>query len=505
MTGEHVDAVAEAYALIEAAQGELDPGQVDDAAARIGRPEWWDVQVLLHFARSLATREAGEDDSGHVLAMIDMAAALDDPALLALALAVSAARKVETPRPLDLGESAAGPLVRAAVLLDDEDSLVVHRAAALIEVACVAHALGLWELAFEYYDRTREALDADDDPRWRDTTDRQRTVLAANRIELLLDWAAAEAMVGDWPDAAERAAAAIPGSRELVGPGWPRTWVRQYHGQLHLLAALAGEPPGEDEVVPAIQALGTAIRAARAADTERAAALARGLADRFGHTVPLHVWLLTMQIAGRHRGAEAAGRFADELVLLRWNDRLVRMTTMRDAIVVERRRREHEQLQREILTDHLTGLANRRGYHAYLTAVQSVATSGNYAAMMIDVDKFKLVNDQFGHDVGDQVLACVAAILSASVRPVDLAARLGGDEFVVILADVQPGLSEERAQAILDAVCDYPWEQIAVGLRVSISVGLHHGGREELPTLLGDADRHLYQAKSEGRSRVATG
>jgi diguanylate cyclase (GGDEF)-like protein len=541
MTGEHVDAVAQAYALIEAAQGELDPGQIDAAAARIGRPEWWDVQVLLHFARSLATREAGDDDSGHVRAMLDMAAALDDPALLALAFAVSAARKVETPRPLDLNESAASPLVRAAVLLDEEGSPVVHRAAALIEVACVAHALGLWELALEHYDRTREALDGDGDPRWQSTTDRQRTVLAVNRIELLLDWAAAEAMVGDWPAAATRAAAAIPGSREVIGPGWPRTWVRQYDGHLHLLAALAGTPPGEGEVVPGevvpgevvpgevvpgegevvpeIRALGAAIRAARAADTERAA-LAQGLADRFRHTVPLHVWLLALQIAGRQRGAGPAGRFADELVLLRWNDRLVRMSSVRDAIAVERRRREHEQLQREIVTDHLTGLANRRGYHAYLTTVQSASEpelsiskaapphgkdKPQYAVMMIDVDKFKQVNDQFGHDVGDQVLACIAAILSANVRPVDLAARLGGDEFVVILAKVQPGVSQGRAQAILDAVRDYPWDEVAGGLRVSISVGLHHGGPQELPTLLGDADRHLYQAKSEGRSRVATG
>ena len=65
--------------------------------------------------------------------------------------------------------------------------------------------------------------------------------------------------------------------------------------------------------------------------------------------------------------------------------------------------------------------------------------------------------------------------------------------------------SSDLAQAILDAVRDHPWDEVARGLRVSISVGLHHGGREELPTLLGDADRHLYQAKSEGRSRVATG
>jgi len=505
MTGDHVDAVAQAYALIEAAQGELDPGQVDAAAARIGRPEWWDVQLLLHFARSLVAREVGQDDSAHVLAMLDVAAALDDPALRALSLAVSAARKVEASRSLDLGESAAGPLVRAAVLLDDEGSLVVHRAAALIEVACVSHALGLWELALEHYDRTAEALDSDRDPRWRSTTDRQRTVLTANRVELLLDWAAAEALVGDWPAAAERAAAALPGSRDAIGPDWPPSWVRQYWGYLHLLEALAGRPAGEPDCVPEIQALGAAIRATLAGDTERAAALAQGQADRFGRTVPQHIWLLALQIASRRRGAEAAGRFADELVLLRWNDRLVRMASVRDAIAVERRRREHEQLQREILTDHLTGLANRRGYHAYLAAVQSAAESADYAAMMIDVDKFKQVNDQFGHDVGDMVLARIAAILSAGVRQVDLAARLGGDEFVVILAEVQPVVSRARAQAILDAVRDHPWDEVARGLRVSISVGLHHGGREELPTLLGDADRHLYQAKSEGRSRVATG
>jgi PleD family two-component response regulator len=83
------------------------------------------------------------------------------------------------------------------------------------------------------------------------------------------------------------------------------------------------------------------------------------------------------------------------------------------------------------------------------------AEPGGSAAMMIDVDRFKQVNDRFGHDVGDRVLAAVAGILSVNVRPMDLAARLGG--------------------------------------------------REELPTLLGDADRHLYRAENEGRSRVATG
>ncbi|WP_433363569.1 diguanylate cyclase [Actinoplanes sp. CA-142083] len=634
LTGERVHAIEQAYALIEAAQGELSPGQVDDAAARIGEPDWWDVQVLLHFARSLAVRDAGGDDAEQMRAMLDVATALDDPALLALALAASAARRVGAQRPLDLSESAASPLVRAAVLLNEEGGPVVHRAAALIEVACVAHALGFWELALEHYDRTHKALDEDDDPRWQTVAFRHRTVLAVNRIELLLDWSCAEAMIGDWPAAATRAAAALPGSRDAIAPYWPPSWIRQYDGHLHLLSALAGHPsalaghpsalaghpsalaghpsalaghpsalagspadsaappadsagspldfpgpppgggsppPGDAGpslgVEPAISALGAAIAAVRAADPAGAAILARGVADRFGQTVPLHTWLLALQLEARQsealqggvprseeaahgaarqsealqggaprseeaahgaarqsealqggvprseeaaqdgaRRAAAPGRFADELVRLRWNDRLVRMSSMRDAIAVARHRREHDQLLREIVTDHLTGLANRRGYQAYLSGLLDAgqpAEPGDYAAMMIDVDHFKQVNDRFGHDVGDRVLAAIAAILSANVRAMDLAARLGGDEFVVILAQVHPGVSEARARAILEAVRDHPWHELAADLTVSISVGLHHGGHEELPTLLGDADRHLYRAKNDGRGRVA--
>jgi diguanylate cyclase (GGDEF)-like protein len=508
LTGEHAEAIGQAYELIESAQGELYPDEVEEAAGRIGQPEWWDVQVLLHFARSLAVIHSGRDDSAHVRTMLDVAVALDDPALLALALAVSAGRRVSAQRPLDLSESAASPLVQAAVLLDDDGGPVVHRVAALIEVALVAHALGLWEIALEQYERTHEALDGDHDPRWGPTARRQRTVLYVNRVELLLDWACAEAMIGDWAGAAARAAATLPGCRDAVAPDWPPSWVRQFDGHLFLLAAIAGREFEGGPPDPAVEALGAAIRAARADDSGRAALLARGLADRFGLSVPQHTWLLTLQLASREPGAAAAARFADELVRLRWNDRQVRMSSMRDAIAVERGRREHDQLRREIITDHLTGLANRRGYHAYLTALLETGPAtgvGDYAAMMIDVDKFKQVNDQFGHDVGDLVLARIAGILSANVRPIDLAARLGGDEFVVILAEVQPGVSQARAQAILDAVRDHPWHDVAAGLSVSISVGLHHGGREELPTLLGDADRHLYRAKNEGRSRVATG
>jgi diguanylate cyclase (GGDEF)-like protein len=122
--------------------------------------------------------------------------------------------------------------------------------------------------------------------------------------------------------------------------------------------------------------------------------------------------------------------------------------------------------------------------------------------MMIDVDHFKAVNDGFGHDVGDLVLARLGQILAVHVRQIDLAARLGGDEFVVILADVHTGVPVARAQQILDAVRSHPWDELAAGLTVSVSIGVHHGSRRELPSLLTDADRSLYNAKHDGRGRV---
>jgi diguanylate cyclase (GGDEF)-like protein len=183
---------------------------------------------------------------------------------------------------------------------------------------------------------------------------------------------------------------------------------------------------------------------------------------------------------------------------------------MRDAVAVERRRLEHEQLRQDLLTDELTGVANRRGYRAYLDGVldrprQRDDEPAGYAVMAIDVDHFKAINDRFGHDVGDLVLATLGRILSAHVRPVDLAARLGGDEFIVVLAEVRAAVCEIRAQAIIDAVREYPWPELSDGLTVSVSIGVHNGTAEELPGLLTGADRLLYQAKQQGRGRVSAG
>jgi diguanylate cyclase (GGDEF)-like protein len=506
-SGVHEAAIEQAYLFIESAQGHNDAAGVDSASREAVAHGWDDVCLLLHFARSLACREVGEDDSSHVEAMFDAAVRLGEPSLLALAMAVKAARNANRRRTTTSGESAAALLVNAVVLLDDHTRAApaVHRVAALIEVGNVAHELGFWELALEYFTLAEQALADPLAGRWADTARRQLLVVTINRCELRLDWACALAGIGQWTQAAALAGPALADS-DPTDFRWPPSWVAQYHGQMHLLAALAGtEAPRPSP--KGVTALGAAIQAAREGDIVRAAMLAEGPAEQVEVHLPIYAHLLALGLAAQQPGtAPAAIRYGNQLAALRWNDRLDRMAGMRDAVTVERRRRDHEQLRRDLVVDELTGLANRRGYHAYLTAANEHSTAQHddvrYSVMMIDVDHFKAVNDGFGHDVGDLVLARLGQVFAAHVRQTDLAARLGGDEFVIILADVLSGVPETRAQHILQAVRSYPWNDLAAGLTVSVSIGLHHGSRSELPTLLSDADRHLYQAKNRGRGRV---
>ncbi|MEV6343296.1 GGDEF domain-containing protein [Actinoplanes sp. NPDC051851] len=544
-------AIERAYDLVGLAQGQNVDAEIaaaEDAAIERG---WTDVRLILKWARTMATRDSGLDNVEHLRAMIDLAESTGETVLLALALATVAARGTTLKPAVDVTDSTAIPLVRAVALLDERSGPVVHRAGALIEVGVAAQELGFWELAVEYYDLAEQALDGADDSRLAGTILLQRRVLAYNRAEVVLDWASAQAMIGNWDAAARNAAAALPGGLTAVDEDWPASWELEHRAHLHLLAALAGGRPADIALPPdapstgvsatAIVALGAAIAAARiaaaraaavpafvapfaaAAEFDAAARLAADLAGRLGWATPPGTRLLCMSIAARQPGTPpAAVAYADELARLRWNARLDQLAGLRDAIEVERQRRDHEHLRQQLLVDELTGLANRRGYHAYLNALlvpgAAPATGGSpagapaappvrddreYAVMMIDVDHFKQVNDRFGHDVGDLVLARISDILAAHVRPVDLAARLGGDEFVVVLAGAGPNHPEKRAQQIIDAVRTEPWDDLARGLAVSISIGVHRGGVQELPTLLTGADRNLYYAKGTGRGRVA--
>jgi diguanylate cyclase (GGDEF)-like protein len=124
--------------------------------------------------------------------------------------------------------------------------------------------------------------------------------------------------------------------------------------------------------------------------------------------------------------------------------------------------------------DGLTGIANRRYFEQVLA--QRIAPDGKprgrLTLAMIDVDRFKSINDTFGHQAGDKVLKALAEILREAVRDNDLPARLAGDEFVVLFDDAGSEIGEEFAQRIRDALARFDWEAIAPGLAVAVSIGL---------------------------------
>jgi diguanylate cyclase (GGDEF)-like protein/PAS domain S-box-containing protein len=166
-------------------------------------------------------------------------------------------------------------------------------------------------------------------------------------------------------------------------------------------------------------------------------------------------------------------------------------------------RREHEAQLRH-LADHdpLTGLLNRRGFEAAVTA--HVARCRRYGAagalLALDLDGFKGVNDTHGHHAGDALLASVAAGLRERVRETDVLARLGGDEFAVLLPAETAAQAEVAAEALVAVVRE---RGAPYGVTASLGVVLVDGSAAGGDELLVRADRAMYAAKAAGRDRVA--
>ena len=166
------------------------------------------------------------------------------------------------------------------------------------------------------------------------------------------------------------------------------------------------------------------------------------------------------------------------------------------------------QLRHQALHDALTGLPNR--VLALDRAEQMLArarrTEVPIAALYIDIDSFKHINDTFGHAAGDHFLALVAARLRSVVRESDTAARLAGDEFLVLLEgsalDAGPELVAERVLDVLREPYDLN-DQIGRQLSVTASIGVAYGQRASAEELLADADVALYAAKTAGKNRFA--
>jgi diguanylate cyclase (GGDEF)-like protein len=166
------------------------------------------------------------------------------------------------------------------------------------------------------------------------------------------------------------------------------------------------------------------------------------------------------------------------------------------------------QLETTARTDDLTGLCNRRSVNETLERLwQQTARGGRgFAVMLIDLDDFKLVNDEYGHLRGDQVLRQAGRMIQANCRQVDVAARYGGDEFCVLMPDCEAAEAEQVAGRLLRA-CERAGARSAPGEpRLGISVGVAATGLsrpEGAEELLRHADEALYAAKAAGKGRVA--
>ncbi|MGB5869561.1 MAG: diguanylate cyclase [Albidovulum sp.] len=181
-----------------------------------------------------------------------------------------------------------------------------------------------------------------------------------------------------------------------------------------------------------------------------------------------------------------------------------------------RRKRQSDRLRvsladglRLAMTDPLTGLHNRRYALPHLKRIaQNAHEAGHtFAVLLIDLDRFKLVNDTFGHATGDAVLATVAERLRDNLRTVDLVARIGGEEFLAVLPDTSIEAAHATAERLRRAVADQPIQAPSgrnVSVTLSIGLAISGVGGSELPVeeMLERADKALLAAKAEGRNQV---
>jgi diguanylate cyclase (GGDEF)-like protein len=177
------------------------------------------------------------------------------------------------------------------------------------------------------------------------------------------------------------------------------------------------------------------------------------------------------------------------------------------ARVLRRTFRDQERLARLATRDQLTGLLNRRGIYNYL--VQWCAWSQRYGrslgVLLVDVDRFKAVNDAFGHPIGDAALRAVARALKQAVRESDLVGRYGGDEFAVLAPEASPEAISALAERMLSEVRETELGGALTGTRITVSIGcayLLQGAKATPEALLSCADRSLYAAKAAGRDRA---
>ena len=172
-------------------------------------------------------------------------------------------------------------------------------------------------------------------------------------------------------------------------------------------------------------------------------------------------------------------------------------------------RQSKEQLQKMALTDPLTKLGNRATFDMSIKqATACTQRSGSpYSLLMIDLDRFKTFNDNYGHQTGDSVLRSVADAIKDAARDADICCRYGGEEFAIILPDTQANNAEVLAERIHKYVAKVSRKQPSGRIPITVSIGISCTNFQDNThphQLIEEADQALYLAKENGRNRTET-
>lgn len=223
--------------------------------------------------------------------------------------------------------------------------------------------------------------------------------------------------------------------------------------------------------------------------------------------------IVTYEAADQNKAHEALRLGASDLITtpLEMAELLVRVRaqTHRQRYIDVLRHRVDRGMELSVI-DPLTGLFNRRHMleRMQVWMQRSRGEEQPLTVVSFDIDLFKSINDQFGHEAGDEVLRAFAERLRMNIRPKDIACRTGGEEFLVIMPETEMEHALSGAERIRQAIANQPFMNErtgqSIGVTVSAGVATHQGESELLADFLHRADQALYQAKLNGRNRIET-
>lgn len=226
---------------------------------------------------------------------------------------------------------------------------------------------------------------------------------------------------------------------------------------------------------------------------------------------PAAAWTVAVGAAGTS-AASAFLLLPPERAWAEYQFLLVSIITLTAVLLASGRRQDRlvAQLNALASVDSLTGLATRRALGETAAAVLAVSPDeapDGTGLLLVDIDRFKLINDTFGHPVGDAVLTHLGELMRAAVRRGDTVARFGGDELAVLLPNTSAGDAFRRAEELRLTIRETPLWHEGSEVQFTVSVGVAHMpvGHPDLQGLYIAADQALYRAKHRGRDRVVMG